>query len=81
MENSKNYKLMHIFPHKLLNYNPMVYYSETDLIELGIDSIGVRKRILEGQVETHKRIWEKQSLHSVSFMDKLAGLRLDRIDL
>ena len=64
----------------MFDYNPMVYYSETDLTELGIESIGVRKRILEGQVETHKKIWEKQSLHSLSFMDKLAGLRLDRID-
>jgi len=49
---------------------------ETDLIHMGIDKVGARKKLLEGQAEIHKQYWEKPSMPQVGIDDKRMGLRL-----
>lgn len=43
---------------------------------MGIDKVGARKRILEGQVETHKKNWRNSSMPTLTYSEKQAGLRL-----
>jgi len=49
---------------------------EEDMIQMGVEKIGARKRLLEAQFEAHKRTWEKSSMPNVSYSDKQRGLRL-----
>eukprot|EP00088_Acartia_fossae_P007272 TRINITY_DN13396_c0_g1_i10.p1 TRINITY_DN13396_c0_g1~~TRINITY_DN13396_c0_g1_i10.p1 ORF type:complete len:490 (-),score=87.32 TRINITY_DN13396_c0_g1_i10:184-1653(-) len=50
--------------------------SEEEMIQMGIAEIGSRKRLLEGQVQAHKRAWSKQSLPLPPLTDQINGLRL-----
>ena len=54
--------------------------SEKDLIEIGIDKIGIRKKILEAIADIHKRDWEKSSLPQITPRDKSKGIYLSVID-
>jgi len=50
--------------------------SEESMISMGLEKVGARSRLLEGQVEAHKRTWEKGSMPRLRLTDKKAGLRL-----
>ena len=41
---------------------------------MGIDQIGVRKKILDGIHTVHKRDWEKGSLSSVKYNKKMRSV-------
>ena len=48
--------------------------SESDLEKIGVEKVGVRKRMLTAISEIHKRNWEKTSLPIIKTIDKQKGI-------
>lgn len=48
--------------------------SEDDLKEIGVDSVGVRKSILQALSELSKQEWTKSSLPTIKLKDKQKGI-------
>ena len=48
--------------------------SESDLEKIGVEKVGVRKRMLTAISEIHKRSWEKTSLPIIKTIDKQKGI-------
>ena len=50
---------------------------EEDIVKVGVDKVGVVKRLLVGQAEIHKADWTKSSLPSISSDHRREGLMLN----
>ena len=48
--------------------------NETDLEKIGVDKVGIRKKMLTAIAEIHKRSWEKTSLPVIKTIDKQKGI-------
>ena len=48
--------------------------NESDLEKIGVDKVGVRKKMLTAISEIHKRNWEKTSLPVIKTVDKQKGI-------
>ena len=48
--------------------------NETDLEKIGVDKVGIRKKMLTAIAEIHKRNWEKTSLPVIKTIDKQKGI-------
>eukprot|EP00088_Acartia_fossae_P032293 TRINITY_DN33076_c0_g1_i1.p1 TRINITY_DN33076_c0_g1~~TRINITY_DN33076_c0_g1_i1.p1 ORF type:complete len:374 (+),score=58.62 TRINITY_DN33076_c0_g1_i1:121-1122(+) len=51
--------------------------SEEEMKEIGVENIGTRRRLMEGQLAIHRRSWAKTSLPALSLVDLQSGLRLN----
>ena len=47
---------------------------EVDMVKVGVDKVGMVKRLLVGQAEIHKAGWTKSSLPSISSDHRRKGL-------
>jgi hypothetical protein len=48
--------------------------TERDLREMGVDEVGVRKRLLDAVASVHKKDWQRASLPKITPRDKQAGI-------
>jgi ankyrin repeat/SAM/basic leucine zipper domain-containing protein 1 len=49
---------------------------ETDLVEIGVHQVGLRKKMMDAIAEMHKRQWEKSSLPRITPKEKQKGIYL-----
>merc|ERR1719270_811317 len=54
--------------------------NETDLIEIGVEKVGLRKKMLDVIADMHKRQWEKSSVPKIQPRDKQNGIFLSAPD-
>ena len=54
--------------------------NEEDLVEIGIDKVGVRKRLLTVIADMNKREWEKSSLPKINPRHKQSGIYISLPD-
>ena len=54
--------------------------NEVDLVEIGVDKVGVRKRLLTVIADMNKREWEKSSLPKINPRHKQRGIYISLPD-
>nr|XP_022297029.1 ankyrin repeat, SAM and basic leucine zipper domain-containing protein 1-like [Crassostrea virginica] len=64
--------LVQVFQQQQVDFDMFLQLTDEDLIKMGIDQIGVHKKILDGIHTVHKRDWEKGSLSSVKYNKKMS---------
>lgn len=67
---------LEVFNNHKVGLSEFLLLTEADLIQMGIDQVGSRKKMLEGQAEIHKQAWEKPSMPRLGMEDKKVGLML-----
>ena len=63
-----------LFEKHEINLEQFLTLSEDDLEGMGINKLGVRKRMVEAIVEIHKKDWEKTSLPTITPKDRQKGI-------
>ncbi|ESO84386.1 hypothetical protein LOTGIDRAFT_168837 [Lottia gigantea] len=61
-----------LFQQQYVNFETFLCLNEEDLINMGIQQLGVRKKILEGIQAVHKRDWESSSLISPQYKTNIS---------
>lgn len=64
--------LVQLFQEQQVDFDMFLRMTDEDLIKMGIQQIGVRKKILDGIHMVHKREWEKESLPTVKYNKKMS---------
>lgn len=67
---------LEVFNEHKVGLSEFLLLTEADLLQMGIDQVGSRKKMLEGQAEIHKQAWEKPSMPRLGMEDKKVGLML-----
>lgn len=67
---------MRLFAGQKVDLEQFLQLNEQDLISMGIDKVGVRKKMVDAIVEMHKKDWEKTSLPKIQPRDKQNGIYL-----
>jgi len=68
------------FKHHRVNLTEFLLLNESDLINIGVEKVGLRKRILDVIADMHKRQWEKSSVPKIPPRDKQNGIFLSAPD-
>ena len=55
-------------------FEEFLLMKEVDMVKVGVDKVGMVKRLLVGQAEIHKAGWTKSSLPSISSDHRRKGL-------
>ena len=63
-----------VFEDHRVNLEHFLSLSETDLEKMGIEKVGVRKRLLQSICEIHKRDWDQSSVPKVQPKDRSSGV-------
>ena len=63
-----------VFEKHKLNLEHFLALNEDDLEKMGIDKVGVRKKMLNAICEIHKRDWDKSSLPKIQPKDRRRGI-------
>lgn len=61
-----------LFQQHHLDFTTVLRMNDEDLIKMGIDQIGVRKKILDGIRIVHKKEWETSSLQQIQYNKQLS---------
>lgn len=61
-----------LFQEQQVDFDMFLRMTDEDFIKMGIQQIGVRKKILDGIHMVHKREWEKESLPTVKYSKKMS---------
>ena len=64
------------FKEHRIDLQEFLLLNEADLITIGIEKVGLRKKMLEVIVDMHKREWEKSSVPKITPRDKQQGIYL-----
>ena len=70
------YEYLRVFNDHNVGLTEFLLMRENDLEAMGIDKVGARKKLMEGQAEIHKKDWEKSSMPRLGMEDRRVGLRL-----
>ncbi|KAL3852839.1 hypothetical protein ACJMK2_016454 [Sinanodonta woodiana] len=57
--------LVQLFQQQQVEFADFLRMTDEDLIKMGLEQIGVRKKILDGTRSVHKKPWEKSSLPAI----------------
>jgi len=68
------------FKHHRVNLTEFLLLDESDLINIGVEKVGLRKKILDVIADMHKRQWEKSSVPKITPRDKQNGIFLSAPD-
>ena len=63
-----------------VNLTEFLLLNESDLINIGVEKVGLRKKILDVIADMHKRQWEKSSVPKITPRDKQNGIFLSAPD-
>jgi len=63
-----------VFEDHRVNLEHFLSLSETDLEKMGIEKVGVRKRLVQSICEIHKRDWDQSSVPKVQPKDRSSGV-------
>jgi len=63
-----------LFEKHQLNLEHFLSLNEADLEKIGVDKVGVRKKMLQAICEMHKRDWDKSSLPKIQPRDRMKGI-------
>ncbi|XP_053378244.1 ankyrin repeat, SAM and basic leucine zipper domain-containing protein 1-like [Mercenaria mercenaria] len=55
-----------------IDFSTFLRLTEEDLVKMGIDKLGVRKKILDGIHSVHKKEWEKSSLPQLQYNKQIS---------
>ncbi|XP_048739519.1 ankyrin repeat, SAM and basic leucine zipper domain-containing protein 1-like [Ostrea edulis] len=64
--------LVQLFQDQQVEFDMFLRMTDEDLIKMGIQQIGIRKKILDGVHMVHKQDWEKGSLPTVPYNRKMS---------
>uniref|UniRef100_K1REN2 Ankyrin repeat, SAM and basic leucine zipper domain-containing protein 1 n=1 Tax=Magallana gigas TaxID=29159 RepID=K1REN2_MAGGI len=71
--------LVQLFQEQQVDFDMFLRMTDEDLIKMGIQQIGVRKKILDGIHMVHKREWEKESLPTVKYNKKMRQVCVEAV--
>ncbi|KAH9504819.1 hypothetical protein Btru_062029 [Bulinus truncatus] len=64
--------LVEVFQQQLVDLSLLMTLTEEDLIQIGVDQVGARKKILDAVNAIHKKDWQPSSLISFHYNKKLS---------
>jgi len=68
------------FKHHRVELTEFLLLDESDLIRIGVEKVGLRKKMLDVIADMHKRQWEKSSVPKITPRDKQNGIFLSAPD-
>ncbi|XP_055884167.1 ankyrin repeat, SAM and basic leucine zipper domain-containing protein 1-like [Biomphalaria glabrata] len=64
--------LVCLFQQQLVDLSVLMTLTEQDLVQMGVDQVGARKKILDAVHAIHKKDWQQSSLVSFNYNKKLS---------